>query len=562
MKTTLSLLCVAVAIASVACSDSPADSLNPDFDEASETGDVEAPEEQELAATALEASIEGLDPIRTADVGIGNIERGADGVNEAASLNIGWVRQTFHWGAFEPSEGRFNFSGTDNYIRAANEKHVKVLAIIAYAPQWARKDPTCTVNCAPANDQEAEFGRAAGAFAEHYNCRDGHLCVDAIEIWNEPNGRNFYRPASDAAQYARLVKQAYPRIKAVSSATVVAGVTSTTGMIPPCEFLKTMYANGAAGNFDAYSHHPYVYADRRTHTVGFDLERSSSWALMFTDMSQAPNTRCSGDETLAEIMRRNGDGAKNIWITETGSNYKGTIAGAAMTEDVQRSVLKNVFQSWNNLRKNGKHAGVLTWFSYTDTDEGMDVKGIRNEAVSAAPSCADGSLNAAPRGSARKAFCTFKNFPRQENPPVASGTGLRGSYFQDMRFTDLVSRRIDPVVDFTRIGTPPVAGVSPTTFSVRWEGFVRAPTSESYTFTTTSDDGVDVWLDGKSIIHDPNNHSPKDNRSAPIVLEAGSRHRITVQYFQNQGGAVMKFAWSTPTRPQTIVPKAALYPIE
>ena len=87
------------------------------------------------------------------------------------------------------------------------------------------------------------------------------------------------------------------------------------------------------------------------------------------------------------------------------------------------------------------------------------------------------------------------------DPPAGTGTGLLAQYFDDagsgIYFTALVLTRTDPTVDFDWADLAPDPLVQSDNFSVRWSGQVKAPVTGAYTFTTTSDDGVRLYLNGQ-----------------------------------------------------------------
>jgi hypothetical protein len=79
------------------------------------------------------------------------------------------------------------------------------------------------------------------------------------------------------------------------------------------------------------------------------------------------------------------------------------------------------------------------------------------------------------------------------------------------------------------------------TFSARWVGFISFRPA-TYRFTTVSDDGVRVWIDGELIIDAWNDH-PLQTLTADRSLSAGT-HQIVVEYYENEGGAVIQFGWA------------------
>jgi hypothetical protein len=146
-------------------------------------------------------------------------------------------------------------------------------------------------------------------------------------------------------------------------------------------------------------------------------------------------------------------------------------------------------------------------------------------------------------------------------PPVASasnGTGLEGAYYSGTNFQTLVTSRVDPTVDFTWAGSP-ATGVPADGFSVRWSGQILPQYSQTYTFTTNSDDGIRVWVNDVEIIDNWTDHAATTNRGS-IALTAGTKVDIKVEYYQNTGAAVADLSWSSTSQPEQIIPKTQLFP--
>jgi glucose/arabinose dehydrogenase len=140
-----------------------------------------------------------------------------------------------------------------------------------------------------------------------------------------------------------------------------------------------------------------------------------------------------------------------------------------------------------------------------------------------------------------------------------NGTGLRGEYFDNQDFTGTRAARTDPTIAFDWGAAAPISGIATDTFSVRWTGQVMARYSETYTFYTTSDDGVRLWVNGQQVINNWTNHGPTEN-SGSIALVAGRKYSIVLEYYDNAGGAVIKLAWSSATQAKEMVPQRWLYP--
>lgn len=72
-------------------------------------------------------------------------------------------------------------------------------------------------------------------------------------------------------------------------------------------------------------------------------------------------------------------------------------------------------------------------------------------------------------------------------------------------------------------------------YSTNWSGYVIAPVSGNYTFTTISDDGIRLSIAGNQIINNWTNHAATTNNSTSVYLVAGQSYSLNLQYYQ-QGG--------------------------
>ena len=113
-------------------------------------------------------------------------------------------------------------------------------------------------------------------------------------------------------------------------------------------------------------------------------------------------------------------------------------------------------------------------------------------------------------------------------------------------------------------GWPPT-GIGTTLFDAEWDGFVQPNYTDTYTFTTVSDDGVKLWINGVQLVNDWNDHGPTTDTGS-ITLNGGTKYSVKLQYYQNGGGAQMQMQWWAPglftaqsNAPQA-VPLAQLYP--
>lgn len=142
---------------------------------------------------------------------------------------------------------------------------------------------------------------------------------------------------------------------------------------------------------------------------------------------------------------------------------------------------------------------------------------------------------------------------------ASPGTGLTGTYYNGDAFQSYALTRADAAVDFNWGDGAPVAGVSADFFTVRWTGTVVPRFTESYTFYTTSDDGMRVWIDGQLVIDKWIDQGPTEWPSSPVALEAGRAYAIKVEFLEHWGGALAQLRWSSTSQLKEIVPQTRLY---
>ncbi|MFW6352967.1 MAG: PA14 domain-containing protein, partial [Verrucomicrobiota bacterium] len=143
---------------------------------------------------------------------------------------------------------------------------------------------------------------------------------------------------------------------------------------------------------------------------------------------------------------------------------------------------------------------------------------------------------------------------------AALGDGLRGEYFADTdEFSgspDLV--RVDETIDFRWGFEGPGEGLGVDNFAVRWTGQLLPAYSETYTFTTNSDDGVRLWVDDQLLI---DRWQPQGERAyaGTLRLEGGRRYPIRLEYFDSLGAAVAELRWNSTHEPFGPIPRERLF---
>jgi hypothetical protein len=185
-------------------------------------------------------------------------------LDAARDAGAGIVRVDLGWTTLEEQgKGRYSswyIARVDKVVAAAEARGLRLLFSVIFTPCWASTAPEelkqgCSsgwwsrgVGSYPPRDP-GDYADAMEFLARRYRGR-----VEAWELWNEPNLDSFWESDEPAADYARLVRAAYPRIKqADPRATVVAGSLAHADY----KFADRLLRAGIGGSFDAFSVHPY-----------------------------------------------------------------------------------------------------------------------------------------------------------------------------------------------------------------------------------------------------------------------------------------------------------------
>ncbi len=93
-------------------------------------------------------------------------------------------------------------------------------------------------------------------------------------------------------------------------------------------------------------------------------------------------------------------------------------------------------------------------------------------------------------------------------------------------------------------------------FGFRFRACLNIPTEGVYTFTTLSDDGSKLILDGQEVVDNDGLHA-EARVSGSIALSAG-QHELEVQYFERTGDANLVVLWEGPGFGEQVIPDHAL----
>lgn len=257
----------------------------------------------------------------------------------AAEVGFDTVVQVFPWRDLNSRPSLYDWRASDYMVHMACIHKLNLVVRLDMPPEWAVVPDEFGYGGLPFDLYAyADF---VAAVAERYR---GHVL--GYVVWNEPNlAAEWSRSGEDLAQhwesfdgwvadptdYVRVLCAAYDRIRAADpdALVVTAGLAPTSEVssraLDDREFLRQMYAAGAAGCFDVLSVHDYGYGlspeDERGAHGGLNLARILD---------------------LRDIMLEYDD-PKPVWITELGYTIQPG-SHPSVSEEEQAAYLARAFE--------------------------------------------------------------------------------------------------------------------------------------------------------------------------------------------------------------------------
>jgi hypothetical protein len=194
------------------------------------------------------------------------------------------------WPDLEPSKGLWRFETLDAYVSLAQQHGTGILLPLGGSPRWASARPTEPTDYYPGFTAEPanieDWRTFVQTVASRYKGR-----IQAYEIWNEPNLRQFWTGTTD--QMLTLTKEASQIIHSVDPNAIVVSPAAAADYGVPwlAEFLK----KGGGQYVDVIGFHFYV----NPHTL-------------------LPEDMLPIIQRVRQVASENGLGNKPLWNTETG----------------------------------------------------------------------------------------------------------------------------------------------------------------------------------------------------------------------------------------------------
>jgi len=234
-----------------------------------------------------------------------------------AEAGFHWIRQEFPWedievhgkGDFEDrrqSPYRSTWEKYDNIVDLCERYGIEIIARLSNPPEWSRAGGNTVGTLAPPDDYN-DFGDFVETVVRRYRGR-----IKYYQIWNEPNIYPEWgeRPVNPE-EYVALLRVAYERAKQADPEVIIlSGALAATienDLYPhgmnDFIFLQRMYDAGAAPYFDIMS------------IQGYGL-----WSGPYDRRMRPRVLNFSRPLYIRDIMVKNGDSHKPIWISEMNWN--------------------------------------------------------------------------------------------------------------------------------------------------------------------------------------------------------------------------------------------------
>lgn len=227
-------------------------------------------------------------------------------LDKLAAAGVRWLRFDVSWASLQ-DQGPNTFNSAyvrqiDFVVNAARARGFQLEVTLFATPNWANGGRGTGV---PPNNL-ADYARVARWAAARYRGR-----VAAWEVWNEPNHPSFWNSDPtykspgwyrSAALYAQLLKVAYPQFKAGDpAALVVMGAPEFNDY----GWIWELYAHGVKPYFDVMATNAYQAPADLPPEAPDDPSTTRGW-------------RIASVVRVHDVMKRYGDGGKQIWFNEIG----------------------------------------------------------------------------------------------------------------------------------------------------------------------------------------------------------------------------------------------------
>ena len=122
--------------------------------------------------------------------------------------------------------------------------------------------------------------------------------------------------------------------------------------------------------------------------------------------------------------------------------------------------------------------------------------------------------------------------------------GLYAEYFNNIEFNGAPSyTAIEPDLSNTWWNLSPAPGIQVDNFSIRWSGYIVAPTAGTYEFNLSSDDYSRLYINNHLVVDNWGGDKGRRNKSGKIQLAGGHPVQIRLEYAELDENASVALRW-------------------
>lgn len=149
--------------------------------------------------------------------------------------------------------------------------------------------------------------------------------------------------------------------------------------------------------------------------------------------------------------------------------------------------------------------------------------------------------------------------PQQDSTLLPTeGRGLTAEFFEGQNFQHKKATRTTDSVTHDWGTSSPHAAVTSDSFSVRWTGEVKIPTTGLWTFHVNAVGGVRLWVNDQLLVNRWD-AATSGEHAGSITLNGNTRYAIRMEYRGTAGASKLQLSWSGPGWAKETVPTTALY---
>ncbi len=130
------------------------------------------------------------------------------------------------------------------------------------------------------------------------------------------------------------------------------------------------------------------------------------------------------------------------------------------------------------------------------------------------------------------------NYLLQGSMPGLSATNMKYSYYQGAFKNMPDFNKLKPVATGETSDFDIRVATRADDIAIKFEGYLKIEKDANYSFTTTSDDGSILWINGKVVVNNDGIHPPKA-KQGKVKLTKGV-HKLVLGFFNGGGGMELK----------------------